>query len=139
MPEPSNPPSPKDVQGSPSTGGTLPSPSRATSGHNLAGASSGIELAVSPKASPPSPWSYGLESTGGHQTGEGSSVPQSEKPLQQHSWVTESLWDNPKFIQVRFHIRRFVTAAINTKADRENIKVLYVSLKSTSAQMDVSA
>jgi hypothetical protein len=66
-------------------------------------------------------------------------MPQSEKPPQQHSWVVEFLWDNLEFIQASFHIRRFVTAAIDTEADQENIKAFYVSLKSTSAQINVSA
>jgi hypothetical protein len=82
VPEPSKPPSPKDVQGSPVTRGAPPSPTRATSGHYSAGASSGPEPAESPKASPPGPRSYGLRSTIGHQTGNGSSVPRSEKPPQ---------------------------------------------------------
>jgi hypothetical protein len=42
-------------------------------------------------------------------------------------------------MQARFHIGRFVTAAVDTKADPENIKALYTSLKSTSAPIDVSA
>jgi hypothetical protein len=75
VPEPSNAPSPKDAQGSPGTGGAPSCSTRATSGHNPTGASSGLELAESPKASPPSPQSYGLGSAVGHQTGEGSSVP----------------------------------------------------------------
>jgi hypothetical protein len=75
VPEPSNAPSPKDAQGSPSTGGAPSCPTHATSGHNPIGASSGLELAESPEASPPSPQSYGLGSAVGHQTGEGSSVP----------------------------------------------------------------
>jgi hypothetical protein len=50
--------------------------------------------------------------------------------------VAESLWDNPKFVQARFHVGRFVTA---TEADRENIEALYTSLKTTSAQIDLSA
>jgi hypothetical protein len=49
------------------------------------------------------------------------------------------MWDNPEFIQTGFHIGRFITAAIDTEADRENIKMLYPCLKSTSAQIDVSA
>jgi hypothetical protein len=74
-----------------------------------------------------------------YQPGNGSSVPQFEKQSWQHSQVVESLWDNPEFIKPGFHVGRFVTAAIDTKADRENIKVLYSSLKSISAQIDVSA
>jgi hypothetical protein len=51
----------------------------------------------------------------------------------------QSLWDNPEFIQAGFHIRRFITAVVDTEADRENIKALYSSLKSTLVQIDVSA
>jgi hypothetical protein len=62
MPEPLKPPSPKDVQGSPSTGGAQPSPTRAASGHNNASASSGLEPAESPKHLPqaPGPMDSGL-------------------------------------------------------------------------------
>jgi hypothetical protein len=38
-----------------------------------------------------------------------------------------------------FHVGRFVTAVIDTEADRENIKALYSSLKTISDQIDVSA
>jgi hypothetical protein len=137
--EPLKPPSPKDARGSPSTGGAPPSPTHVVSGHNPVGASSGPEPAESPEASPPSPRSYGLGFAGGYEIGEDSSVTQSQKPLQQHSRVVESLLDNLEFIQVGFHIRWFVTTAIDTEADRENIKALYTILKSTSAQIDVSA
>jgi hypothetical protein len=51
----------------------------------------------------------------------------------------ESLWDNLEFIHAGFHIGRFVTAAVDTKAYQENKKVLYSSLKTTSAQIDVNA
>jgi hypothetical protein len=46
------------------------------------------------------------------------------------------LWDNPKFVQARFHVGQFVTAI---EADRENIEALYARLKTTSAQIDVIA
>jgi hypothetical protein len=49
------------------------------------------------------------------------------------------LWDNPEFVQAIFHIGQFVIAAIDTKADWENIKALYSNLETTSAQNDVSA
>jgi hypothetical protein len=71
-----------------------------------------------PKASPLSPRSYGLGSAGRYQAGEGSSVPQSRKKLHQHSQAVESLGDNPEFIQARFHIRHFITAVVDTEADR---------------------
>jgi hypothetical protein len=66
-------------------------------------------------------------------------VPQSKEPLRQHSRVAESLWDNPKFIQARFHLGRFVTVAVDIEADQENVKALYSSLMTTSVQIDVSA
>jgi hypothetical protein len=130
--------SPKDAQGSSGTGGALPSPTCDASGHNPAGASSGLETVESPKTSPPCTQSYGLGSASGHETGEGPFMPQSEKPLQQHSRVAESLWDNPEFIRAGFHIERFIMAAVDIEAGRENIKALYANLKSTSAQIDVS-
>jgi hypothetical protein len=49
------------------------------------------------------------------------------------------LWDNPKFIQDGFHIGQFITVVVDTEANRENVKALYSSLKTTSAQIDVSA
>jgi hypothetical protein len=58
-------PSPKSARGSPGTGGAPSSPTRGTSGHNLMGTSSGPEPDKFPEASPPSPWSYGLEAAGG--------------------------------------------------------------------------
>jgi hypothetical protein len=103
------------------------------------GTSSGPELAQSPEASPPSPRSYGLGAIDGYQLGEGSFMPLSEEQPQQHSQVAESLWDNPEFIQTGFHIGQFIMAAVDTKADRENINALYSHLKSTSAQIDISA
>jgi hypothetical protein len=65
VPKSSKPPDPKDAQGSPGAGGALPSPTRAASGQNLMGTSSGPEPAKSPEASPPGPRSYGLKATGG--------------------------------------------------------------------------
>jgi hypothetical protein len=103
------------------------------------GTSSVPEPTESPRASPPSPQSHGLGAAGRSQHGEGSSTPQPEEALQQRSWVAESLWDNSNFIQARFHVGPFVTAAIDTEANRENIKALYSSLKTTSYQIDVSA
>jgi spore coat polysaccharide biosynthesis protein SpsF (cytidylyltransferase family) len=66
-------------------------------------------------------------------------MPLSEEQPQQHSQVAESLWDNPEFIQTRFHIGQFIMAVVDTKADWENINALYSHLKSTSAQIDISA
>jgi hypothetical protein len=66
-------------------------------------------------------------------------VPQREEVSQQHSRVIESLWDNPDFILAGFHVGRFVTAIVDTKADQDNINALYYSLKRTLDQIDVSA
>jgi hypothetical protein len=66
-------------------------------------------------------------------------MPQPEEILRQHSRVVESLWDNPDFIQAGFHIDWIITAVVDTDADRENIKALYSSLQTTSAQIDVIA
>jgi hypothetical protein len=137
-PEPMKPSSTKDARGSPSDGGAPTSPTCAASGQNSTGTSSGSEPAESPEASPPSSRSYGLGATGGYQHGERSSVPQSEAQPRQQSRVAESLWDNPEFIQARFHIGQFVTVAVDTEADWENIKTLYFSLKTTSAQIDIN-
>jgi hypothetical protein len=49
------------------------------------------------------------------------------------------LWDNPEFVQAEFHIDRFITAVVDAEADQENIEGLYASLKTTLAQIDVSA
>jgi hypothetical protein len=63
----------------------------------------------------------------------------SEEQPRWYSRVAESLWDNPEFVYARFHIGRFVIAAVDTEADQENIKAHYASLETTSAQIDVSA
>jgi hypothetical protein len=133
------PSSPKDARVSPGAGGSLTSPSHAASGEDPTDTSSRLKLPEFPRASPPSPQSYGLGVAGGYQHGEGSFVPQYEERQRQHPWITESLWDNPEFIQAGFHLGWFVTVAVDTEADRENVKVLYSSLKTTSAQIDVSA
>jgi hypothetical protein len=66
-------------------------------------------------------------------------MPRLKKQPRQYSRVAESLWDNPDFIQARFHIGRYVTASVNFEAERENIKALYSSLETTSTQINVSA
>jgi hypothetical protein len=43
--------------------------------------------------------------------------------------VAKSLADNPEFTKAGFHIGRFVTATIDTKVDRANIKALYSNLE----------
>jgi hypothetical protein len=53
--------------------------------------------------------------------------------------LAESFWDNPDFIRAGFHIGWFVTATVDTEVDRDNIKVPYSNLKTTSKLIDVSA
>jgi hypothetical protein len=65
-------------------------------------------------------------------------VPRSEKQPRQYSRVVESLFDNLEFIQVRFHIGRFITVAVDTEADQANIKALYSDLQSASTHLNVS-
>jgi hypothetical protein len=48
------------------------------------------------------------------------------------------LFDNPEFIQVGFHIGRFIKAAVDTEADRANTKARYYTLETASAHLDVS-
>jgi hypothetical protein len=139
MPDSLKPSSQKGAQVSLGAGGVPMSPIHAAPDHDPAGASSMLGPTESPRASPPSPYSHGLEATGGSQRGEGSSVPQLEEVPWQRSWVAESLWDNLDFIQVGFHVSWFVTAAIDTKVVWENIMALYSTLKTTSDQIDVSA
>jgi hypothetical protein len=139
MPDALKPSNPNGAQGYPGAGSAPTSPTHATLDHDLVGASSVMGPAKSPRVSPPSPRSHGLGAADEYQRGEGSSVPQPEEVLRQHSWVAESLWDNPDFIQARFHTGQFVTAAIDTEADQENIKELYSSLKTTLDQIDISA
>jgi hypothetical protein len=72
--------SPDGTQDSLGAGGALTSPTQAASSSNPAGVSSGPEPTESPRTSPMSPRSYGLGAIGGYHPGEGSSVPQPEKP-----------------------------------------------------------
>jgi hypothetical protein len=78
--DPPKPSSLKGARGSTGAGGALTSPTCATPGQDPIGTSSGPEPAESPRASPPSPQSYGLGVAGGSQHGEGTSVPQYEEP-----------------------------------------------------------
>jgi hypothetical protein len=65
-------------------------------------------------------------------------VPQPEKPSRPYSRVTESLFNNPEFIQDGFHIDRFVTAIADTEADQANTKALYLALETDLTHLDVS-
>jgi hypothetical protein len=81
--EMSKPPSPEDMEDPASAKGVPTSPSNASLGCDPAHQSPGPEPTEHPKASPHSPMSFGLRAPSGRQTGEGSSVPRSEKQLHQ--------------------------------------------------------
>jgi putative lipoic acid-binding regulatory protein len=89
-------------------------------------------------ASPISPMLYGLGAHGEPQPGEGSSVPRLEEQPRQYLRVAESMWDNPNFIQARFHVGRYVSASVNAQAEQEQIKALYTSMKTTSEVIELS-
>jgi hypothetical protein len=135
--EPSKPSSPESVQGPSGAVDTLTSPSRATSSHDTTNISPRPEPTETPEVFPPSPRSYGLEALDGPPTGKCSFVPSSGTQPRLFSCVAESLWDNLDFIQAGFHIGRYVTTFVNSEAGRENIKVLFSSLETTSAQIKV--
>jgi hypothetical protein len=69
------PSNPKGAQGSPSAGGALTSPTRATPDQNPVDACLVPGPNESPRASPSSPQSHGLGAAGGSQHGDGSSMP----------------------------------------------------------------
>jgi hypothetical protein len=75
------PSSPKIVRRSLGAGGAPTSPTRVSPVQDHAGTSSVPEPTESPKVSPPSPQSHGLEAGGGSQHGEGLSAPQHEEVL----------------------------------------------------------
>jgi hypothetical protein len=50
----------------------------------------------------------------------------------------DRMFDNPKFIQVGFHIVRFITAVVDTEADQANTKVLYSTLETASTHLNIS-
>jgi hypothetical protein len=114
-PEPSKPLSPGGVQSSPGASGALSPSAKAAPSTNSAGAPPSPKMVESAKTSPPSPWSFGIGSVG-----------------------SPSLANDPGFIKARLHIGRFITVAVDTEADRTNIKALYTDLESTSTRLNVS-
>jgi hypothetical protein len=122
----------------PYAGGAPPSPTHSASSHDPVGTSSGPKPTEFPEATPLSPRSYRLGPAGGYDPGEGSPLPWSKNLPCQHSWVAESLWDNPEFIQAGFNIGQFLTTAIDTEAEQVNIKAMYSELESASSRLDVS-
>jgi hypothetical protein len=137
-PESPKPSSPGNAQGPTGTEDTLTSSFHATLSHNTVNISQMVDPTEMPDVIPLSPWSYGLRAPSGPHTCEGSSVPTSRAQLCLFSHVVESLWDNPDFIQAGFHISRYVTAAMDSKAERENIKALFSNVETTSSQIKVA-
>jgi hypothetical protein len=123
FPEMSKPPSPEDTSTPVGAAGNPTFPSVADSGCDAAHQSPRSDPIERQEASPQSPKSFGLGAHGGPQHVEGSSVPRPEKQPRQYSCVAEFLWDNPDFIQTGFHIGRYVTASVNIKVEREQIRV----------------
>jgi hypothetical protein len=95
------------------------SPSTTDSRHDAAHQSPRPDPIEPQELSPLSAKSFGLGAHGGPQPGKGSSVQRPEKQLRQYSCVVESMWDNPDFIQARFHIGQYVSASMNTTAEHE--------------------
>jgi hypothetical protein len=95
------------------------------------------ETTESPKATPPNPQSYGLGAIGGHQPGGSSFAPPSGKQ-RIYSQVAKSLWDDPDFIQVGFHIVHYNTAVVDTDVECTNAKQLYSDLEFTSDRIHVN-
>jgi hypothetical protein len=114
--------SPSNAQGPTSTEGTLTSPFHATPSHDTMNISLRSEPTAMPKMIPSSPQSFRLGAPSGLHTGKGSLVPSFRAQLRLFLRVVESLWDNPDFIQAGFHIGRFATAVVDSKAERENIR-----------------
>jgi hypothetical protein len=70
------------------------------------------------KTTPLSPQSHGLGADGGVPTRGDSSQPRGENLPQSSLRVADSLAKDLDFIKAGFHIGRFVTAAVNTEAER---------------------
>jgi hypothetical protein len=51
--------------------------------------------------------------------------------------VVETLANDLELIKGGLHIGRFITATVDTKADRTNIEALYTDLESSSTQINV--
>jgi hypothetical protein len=136
--EKSSPPSTGKAKGYVGAEGAPPSPTTADSRRDTTHDSPRPDPTELSGMSPQNSQSYGLGAPGGHQLGEGSSIPESRKQPRQYSHAAESLWDNLEFIQASYHTRRYVTSSVNTKAEQEQIKALYSSMKTTSELIDIS-
>jgi hypothetical protein len=101
---------------------------------SIAGTTSGSKPVESPKKKivPLSPQSHGLGIAGRVPSGGDSARPQALNSPQSLPRVVESLTKDLDFIKVGFHIGRFMTVVVNTKAERADIQALRSDLDSAS-------
>jgi hypothetical protein len=97
------------------------------------------ESAESANPSPPNNLSHGISSTSEDPIGGDSAQPQPESLPWRTPLVSKTLSNNPDFIQAGFHIGRFITIVVDTKADHLNTEALQTKLKSTSTKINVSS
>jgi hypothetical protein len=96
------------------------------------------EPAESPKTTPPNNPCNGISSAGEAPIGGDSAQPQPKSLPRRTPLVKESLANDLNFIHARFHIGRFITVVVDTKADRLNTEALHTELDSASTRINVS-
>jgi hypothetical protein len=97
------------------------------------------ELAESPKTTPPNNPCHGISSTGEYPIGGNSAQPQPKSLPRRTPLVAKTLGNDPDFIQASFNIGRFITAMVDTEADRLNTELLQTELESTSTRINVTS
>jgi hypothetical protein len=90
------------------------------------------ELTESPKMTPPSPQSQGLGSAGKFPYGDDSAQIPPEDPPQWPPCIADTLSKVSDFVKARFHIRRFITTAVNTEEERTITEALKGNLETAS-------
>jgi hypothetical protein len=96
------------------------------------------EPAESPKTTPPSPRCHGHGSAGEAPIHGDSTQPQPKSLLWRTPLVAKALAQDPDFINVGFHIGRFITSAVDIEADHFNTEALRTELDSASTRINVS-
>jgi hypothetical protein len=91
-----------------------------------------------PKTTPLNNPYNGIGSTGKDPIGGDCAQPQPESLPWWTPLVAETLANDPDFIQAEFHIGRFITAVVDTEADRLNTEALQTEMESTSTRIYVS-
>jgi hypothetical protein len=144
-PKDSKPMSPSGTQSSPGTAMTLnPSATQKTPSAKMSPSPSvgdapqSLRLAESPKMTPPSPQSHGLDSIGEVPSSSNIAQPPPKDSSQHIPCVVDTLTKDPNFIKARFHIGRFIIAAVNTEGERIVTESLRSIMDSTSQQINVS-